>query len=651
MADKDSSAYSAWFGTGRLRKPSFKLSADAELSPLFAKELSRAIIIDDPKGISLDLSLQPSGSDALTPGSYNITSWDGRVMILGGDYSGLLYGVFDFVRRLRLGVDFLSATERNDVTVQPVVQHRALNHWDNMDGSIERGYAGRSLFFEGGDIVFDKERLTDYARLLASVGINEICLNNVNVSPRAALLITDLLLPDLAKIAGIFREYGVRLLIAVEFSSPLTIGHLPTCDPLDDKVSEWWRRQADVVYSYIPDLAGFLVKADSEFRIGPAALGRTQADGANVIAGALAQHGGVLYWRCFVYNCEQDWRDAKTDRPMSAYNHFHALDGHFAENVILQVKNGPVDFQVREPLSPLLGAMKQTKEALEFQIAGEYTGHEIDVYSDAVAFSDVLNSPVDENKQLADIIGADKDIIAVVAVAGVGRETSWTGHPLEQLNLFAFGHLAINPRVSAAPLTTAWARLTFGDDKNVIETVTNILAVSRGAYEQYVSPLGLGFMVNIGHHYGPSPEGYEFMKWGTYHRANHDSVGVDRTTKGTGYTGQYPAYIRDFYENLDTCPENLLLFFHRVRYDYVMHDGRTLLQRIYDDHFEGAEKVGEFVEKWHSLRGLVPEDIFIDVEARLKKQQQNANEWRDVINTYFYRFTGIKDARGRKIYD
>jgi len=457
------------------------------------------------------------------------------------------------------------------------------------------------------------------------------------------------LLPDIAGLADIFREFGIRFIIAVDFTGPRLLGGLKTYDPLDDNVIKWWNKTAAEVYKHIPDLAGFLVKADSEFRDGPAALGRTQADGANVIARALKPFGGKVYWRCFVYNCVQDWRDTVTDRPKAAYDHFYPLDGDFDKNVILQIKHGPSDFQVREPNSPLLGAMKHTAQAIELQVTQEYTGQQIDLYALAVQWEEVFSAPVSDKESMRDLMG--NKISAIVAVANTGLDMNWTGNTLAQANLYSFGRMACDPTLTASKVLGEWIELTFGDDPVLMRPLLGMMLASRGVYEKYTSPLGLGWMVNIHHHYGPSPEGYEFSKWGTYHRANHRGIGVDRTENGTGYTAQYHPYLNKLYSDPGTCPEELLLYFHRLPYEYKLKSGKTLIQFIYDTHFEGYEDVEEFIGTWDMLKPKLPESAYNSVAARLKQQLANAREWRDVVNTYFHRITGIPDEQYRKIYE
>jgi len=578
---------------------------------------------------------------------FTLQGSDNKVAIEGGCSIGLLYGVYALLFRLRRGENPQSI----NVSEAPAVFHRILNHWDNGDGTVERGYSGKSLFWRDGKIGYDLARLKDYARLLASIGINEISVNNVNVRMQTAKLLSPDAnegLNDLAKVAEVFRPFGIRLIISVHFDSPVWIGGLKTSDPTCEKVVAFWNEAAERVYAKIPYLAGFLVKADSEFQSGPNAFGHTQDVGANVIARALQPYGGTLYWRCFIYNCMQDWRDTKTDRPKAAYDTFFPIDGKFDENIILQVKHGPSDFQVREPNSPLFGAMQHTVEALEFQISQEYTGQQKDLYAWAVQWEEILAAPIDETRILRDLVGHDKEIRAVVAVSNTGDDENWCGHLLAQANLFAFGRLAWNPALTAEEITREWVSLTFAPE--IHAPIEKMLLASRHVYEKYNAPLGICWMVYVHHHYGPSVDGYEYTPWGTYHRANHEAIGVDRTRAGTGYTDQYTPYVRDLYENLDTCPQELLLYFHRLRYDFLLKDNRTLLQYIYDTHFEGVEGVEEFIRTWDSLSGKMPEDAHAHVSDRLQMQLKNAKEWRDIINTYFFRKTGTPDAHGRKIY-
>ena len=553
---------------------------------------------------------------------------DGYTVTGGG--KGLLYGVYRLLMKLAAGMD-----PACEWTV-PAHKLRMINHWDNMDGSVERGYAGSSLFFKDGTFIDDWPRLRRYARMLASVGINAVCLNNVNVKPPADQLITEELLPQLAKVADLLRAYGIRLITAIDYALPYTMG-LGTADPLDPAVAAWWWERADAIYRHIPDFAGVLVKADSEFRPGPYMYGRSHAEGANMLAKAFKPHGGKVIWRCFVYNCTQDWRDTGTDRPKAAYEHYAPLDGRFEDNVILQIKNGPYDFQVREPVSPLLFAMPGTAKALELQLAQEYTGHQIDLYYMPPMWDEVAR----------DLKGYEP--LHICAVSNLGSDDNWTGHDLAQANLFAYGLFAWRGHTDDADAGW-WISLTYGADPRLKDTLGGMLLRSRAVYEKYTAPLGLCWMVRPNTHYGPDPEGYEYDKWGTYLRTDRDGLGIDRGSRGTAYTLQYPEPFRTLYDIPDTCPQELLLFFHRLRFDHILPDGRTLIQYIYDTRFEGAREAERLLNDWESLSDLIPREGYLHTLERFRRQLLNAHEWRDVLNNYFRRFSGAADRQGREIH-
>ena len=562
----------------------------------------------------------------------------GRITVRGGA-RGILYGTYEAL------FDRICAQPLPTGVQSPAYALRMLDAWDNTDGTIERGYAGRSLWFEGGAFSYEPDRIRQLGRMLASAGINVLCVNNVNVDASARALIGGLL-PETAAFARLLRPFGVRLMLSVDFSMPLFAGEpdpaagtdpgpLRTADPLDEDVRRWWKTRAARVYEAIPDLAGFLVKADSEHRPGPNTYGRNHAQGANMLAEALAPFGGVLVWRAFVYNCMQDWRDTKTDRPCAAYEQYAPLDGQFAENVILQVKNGPYDFQVREPLSPLLLGLKHTAMALELQLTQEYTGHQIDLFAMPPRWREIFDG-----------MGKEK-VRAVAAVGNLGRDANWTGHPFAALNLCAYGRFAWDPDRSPEKEIRRWCRLS--GYRRDAEKLTELLLRSARSYEKYTAPLGLCWMVNPGGHYGPSPWGYEFQAWGTYNRADRDCVGIDRTAAGTGLVKQYPPELAELYGDPTRCPDELLLFFHRLPYAFRMRDGRTLIQRIYDDHFEGCEEVLEMRRLLAEL-DLPARDRAV-VDERMERQLLNAREWRDVTNTFFRRLSGVPDEHGRKIYD
>ncbi|BAB04780.1 alpha-glucuronidase family glycosyl hydrolase [Halalkalibacterium halodurans] len=584
---------------------------------------------------------------------YAIYSEKGRLVLVGKTETGVLYGTFHLLRLLQMR-DHLHDLR---IVENPRNQLRMINEWDNMDGSIERGYAGGSIFFEHNKVTNNLQRIKDYARILSSIGINAIAFNNVNVHEEETKLITRKFLPDVAKVANIFRQYGIKTFLSINYASPIQLGKLETADPLDEKVRAWWKETVADIYRYIPDFGGFLVKADSEHRPGPFTYGRNHAEGANMLAEALAPFGGIVLWRCFVYNCLQDWRDRKTDRARAAYDHFKPLDGLFHDNVVLQIKNGPMDFQVREPVSPLFGAMPKTNQMLEFQITQEYTGQQkhlcylVPQWKEILDFDTFANGKESPVKSIVDGSQYDYKVSGITAVSNVGNDENWTGHLLAQANLYGYGRLTWNPNLSTEEVTTEWTRATFGDNEEVIQTIHEMLLQSWLIYESYTAPLGVGWMVEPGHHYGPNVDGYEYSVWGTYHYADCHGIGVDRTVAtGTGYTAQYFAENYELYEHLETCPDSLLLFFHHVPYTHKLKSGVTVIQHIYDTHFSGAEQAEQLLESWRSLEGKVDSERFQQVLERLEHQAEHAKEWRDVINTYFYRKSGIPDEKKRTIY-
>ncbi len=525
-----------------------------------------------------------------------------------------------------------------------------------MDGSIERGYAGKSIFYKDNNLRNDLARVRDYARMLASIGINALSINNVNVSYEETRLIDDKL-EMVITIADILRDYGITTYLSVNYAAPMQLSSIDTADPLDEKVRLWWKEKTAEIYEQIPDFGGFVVKADSEGRPGPFTYSRSHADGANMMAEALEPYGGLLIWRCFVYNCQQDWRDKETDRARAAYDNFKDLDGEFKENVLLQIKNGPMDFQVREPVTPLFGAMPETNQVLELQVTQEYTGQQKDLcylipqwkkVTDFDTYAEGENTPV---KRIVDGSIYNQENTGFAAVVNVGDDQNWTGHHLAQSNLYGYGRLAWNPDLTAIEITEEWIKITFGQEQEVMESLLRMLLYSWSIYEDYTSPLGIGWMVNPGHHYGVNVNGYEYSRWGTYHRADHEGIGVDRSlATGTGYAGQYFEENAKKYETVENCPDELLLFFHHVSYTHELDSGKTVIQHIYDSHFRGAAAVKELQGHWDKLEGKIDQRIYQNVKERLEMQLENAVEWRDQVNTYFHRMSGIDDQYDRKIY-
>ena len=584
----------------------------------------------------------------------------GVTVVVADEPAGLLYGLFHAVRLGESAFARPRAVERH----RPATALRMLDHWDNVDvhpdlGQVERGYSGGSIFWADGALRADLSRVRAYGRLLAACGVNRVTVNNVNVHATEARLLTDRL-GDVAAIAEALRPYGIRAHLSVNFAAPITLGGLPTADPLDARVRSWWAETTARVYESIPDFGGYLVKADSEGQPGPFGYGRSHADGANLLADALAPFGGVVHWRAFVYNHRQDWRDRSTDRARAAHDHFAPLDGQFRRNAILQVKYGPIDFQPREPVSPVIAAMPSTRLAVEFQVTAEYTGQQRHVCYLGPLWSEVLGfRPWGEQGASVAQIAADRGG-GIVAVSNVGADPFWTGHPLAQANLYAFGRLAWDPRLDPVSVLDEWIGLTFppgaderGGGPELRGALHAMMDDSWRVYERYTAPLGVGFMVRPGHHYGPDVDGYEYTPWGTYHFADRDGVGVDRTrATGTGFTGQYPRPWSEVYESLEQCPDELLLFFHHVAYTHVLRSGSSVIQHIYDNHFAGAQQAAEMRRMWADIEpgDMVPPSLYARVRERLDEQVRSAREWCDQVNAYFFRKSGVPDAHGRPIY-
>lgn len=570
------------------------------------------------------------------------------LLITGSNDRGVLYGTFQFLSKIARGE---SITHINELQ-NPYAPIRWVNQWDNLDGRIERGYGGRSIFFEDGKVRDDLSRAGEYARLLASVGINACTINNVNANPAA---LEDNFIVQVRRIADAFRPWGVHLAMSVDLSSPKVIGGLDTFDPLDPRVAEWWQKKVDYIYAQIPDFAGFVVKADSEGRSGPSAYNRTHADAANVIARALKPHGGVVFYRAFVYNHHLDWRNLKNDRAKAAYDNFHPLDGEFADNAIVQIKNGPIDFQVREPVSSLFAGLRKTNEAIELQITQEYTGQQkqlcflVPMWKEVLDFDMRIDGKSTPVKDLVSGRVFHRPIGGFAGVANVGLDANWIGSPLAMANLYGFGRLSWDPNLTSEAIVDEWTRLTFGSDPLVVQTVKKLQLDSWPVYESYTGNLGVGTLTNItGNHYDPGPMSSEENGWGQWHRADHKGIGMDRTiATGTGYIGQYPPEVQKLYETLAACPDNLLLFFHHVPYPHVLHSGKTVIQHFYDAHFEGAERAAGFVSQWKSLEGHLDEARYQDILSRFQYQAGEAVKWRDTICNWIYRLSGIPDNKGR----
>jgi alpha-glucuronidase len=569
------------------------------------------------------------------------------VVVAGADERGVLYGAFALLRRIATGADLTQL----DLHEQPAMPIRWVDEWDNANGTVERGYGGRSIFFEGGKVRDDLTLAGDYARLLASVGVNGCNVNNVN---GAASFLTPEMIQGVARIADAMRPWGVRVALSVDIASPQKIGDLQTFDPLDPQVKAWWAQKVDAIYAAIPDFAGFTVKADSEGQAGPAIYGRSPADAANTLAAALVPHGGVVLYRAFVYNNHLDYADLKADRARAAYDIFHPLDGQFAPNVVVQIKYGPIDFQAEEPVSPLFAGLEKTNSAMELQITQEYLGQQRHLVYLAPLWKEKLdfdlhaenrNTPV---KSIVEGKSFHHSLGGIIGVADVGRD-GWLGAPLAMANLYAFGRLAWNPDLSAEQIAAEWTRQTISTDPAVVATVDKMLMQSWPAYVDYTGFLGTQTLTDItGSHYGPNIESSERNGWGQWHRDDAHGIGMDRSVStGTGFTGQYPAQVAQIYESLSATPDSLLLFFHHVPWTYKLHSGRTVIQHVYDSHYRGAQEAAQLGEEWATLEGKIDPALFEDESARLAYQAGHAIVWRDAIVQYFFKESGVPDAQGR----
>ena len=590
------------------------------------------------KGIDVPVARIPGPVAGAGDEGYALERTDAKTVVISANSDlGALHGAFAFLRMLQTGrpVDALK------VTSAPRIERRLLDHWDNLNGTIERGYAGSSLWQWFVLPEYKTPRYRDYARACASIGLNGSVLNNVNAD---ALILTPAYLAKVAAIAGALRPYGIRVYLSARFSAPMELGGLKTADPLDPAVIGWWKAKVDEIYGFLPDFGGFLVKANSEGQPGPQNFGRTHADGANLLADALAPHGGIVLWRAFVYEVQPT-----VDRVKQAYNEFKPLDGKFRGNVIVQIKNGPLDFQPREPFHPLFGAMPRTNLALELQITQEYLGASTQLCFLGPLFEEVLRTDTlaeGAGSTVARIIEGALDHRPVSVIAGVantGNDRDWTGHPLAASSWYAFGRLAWDPSLDSAQIADEWVRMTFSNDAGVVGPVTRMLLASRETVVDYSMPLGLHHIMATDHHYGPGPwadAGRPDWNPIYYHRADAEGLGADRTAAGTNALEDYPPAVARAWGDLATCPDNLLLWFHHVPWDYRMRSGRIFWDELCLRYQRGVDGVHQLQRDWASVAGLIDSERFEHVQALLKRQERDAREWRDACLLYFRQFSG-----------
>lgn len=577
---------------------------------------------------------------------------DKMTVIAANSQAGLLYGTFSLIRQLQ------TSQPVADLNIQenPKYNLRVLNHWDNLDGTVERGYAGHSIWWNRNETLTELlPSYMHYARANASVGINGTVINNVNANPN---VLTSEYIERFAEFADILRPFNIKIYMSVNFASPSVLDGLETADPLNKDVITWWENRVKEIYQKIPDFGGFLVKANSEGQPGPMDFGRTHVDGANMLAKVLKPYNGIVMWRAFVYEPEND------DRAAQAFAEFMPLDGKFDDNVIVQVKNGPVDFQPREPFSPLFGAMQKTPVMIEFQITQEYLG-----FSDHLAYLSTMWKEVLDADTYAKGVGStvakttdgslfNHNLTAISGVANIGRDINWTGHDFAQSNWYAFGRLAWDYHLTSNEIAQEWIKMTFTNQPQFVEVATNLMMRSREAVVNYMTPLGLHHLMGWSHHYGPEPwteiEGAR-PDWlpSYYHRASTDGIGFNRSSTGTNSVSQYYSPLKEQYDNLATCPENLLLWFHHLPWNYRLASGLTLWDALVYKYYEGVEQARYFQKQWDRLEGTIDQERFQAIQNKFKTQTREAIWWRDACVLYFQTFSGkpIPSELERPIHD
>lgn len=567
-----------------------------------------------------------------------------QIVITGKNDVAVLYGVFHFLRILQTN----KSVKNLHITDSPKTNIRILNHWDNLDRTVERGYAGFSLWNWQKLPDFIDQRYIDYARANASIGINGTVLTNVNAN---ALILTPQYLEKVEALANVFRPYGIKVYLTARFSAPIEIGNLKTADPKDPEVINWWKNKSAEIYKRIPDFGGFLVKANSEGQPGPQNYGRDHVDGANMLADAVAPFGGVIMWRAFVYS-EHD----ANDRAKQAYAEFQPYDGKFKENVIVQVKNGAIDFQPREPFHPLFGAMPKTPIMMEFQITQEYLGFSTHLVFLPKLFQEVLEADTyqkGKGSTVAKVVDGtlyQNKLTGIAGVANIGNDLNWTGHPFAQANWYGFGRLAWNPYLDSETIADEWLRSTFSNDENFIKPVKKIMIESREAVVNYMTPLGLHHIMDTGHHYGPGPwvSNLSRPEWNPtyYHKAGKNGIGFDRSKTGTNATAQYATEVEKLFDNLETCPEKDLLWFHHVSWDYKLKNGQTLWNGLALKYQEGVNQVATMQNVWNQAEKYIDSERFNEVQMLLEIQHKEAKWWRDACLLYFQQFSGKELSAG-----
>ncbi len=600
------------------------------------------------KKLVAPIAFKALGREGFIIKTANVKGNDTLVVAANEDI-GLLYGTFHLLRL----VQTQTSLKNIDITSIPKIQYRLLNHWDNLNGSVERGYAGKSLWKWDQLPEEIDPRYTDYARANASLGINGTVLNNVNANPD---VLKQEYLIKVAKLAEVFRPYGIRVFLSINFSSPISakftlnsrrggIGNLKTSDPLDPNVRQWWKDKVKEIYEYIPDFGGFLVKANSEGMPGPQNFGRTHADGANMLAEALSPYGGIVMWRAFVYDADTD-----PDRAKRAYMEFVPLDGKFHSNVFVQAKNGPIDFQPREPIQPLFGAMPKTPLMMELQITQEYLGHSTHLvylapmWKEYLQFDTFAKGKGSYTAKVIDGTLHNYHMTAIAGVTNIGDDRNWCGHLFAQANWYAYGRLAWDHTLAAEQIADEWITMTLSRDDSVVQKIKSMMAGSWEACINYMTPLGLHHIMQADFHYGPQPSHSRSQRqdWTSvyYHRADSNGLGFDRSSTGSNATSQYFSPLREQFDNIETCPEKYLLWFHHVPWDHKMKSGRIFWDELCYKYYSGTAYVDKMIENWASLEGKIDPEIFQHVKGKLEQHKKDATTWRDACMKYFQKFSG-----------
>ncbi len=584
---------------------------------------------------------------------YLIKNIKKKIFIFSKNKNGFLYSLYHIFEMIQL-----KKINKKNIFIheKPHVKLRIIQHLDNLDGSIEKGYSGNSIFFLKNNINFNFSRIIYYCKLLCSIKINAICINNINVNISSTFLITKNWLIQLYEIYNILYEYNIKMFLSVNYQSPLILSKINTFDPLNKKVINWWETKIEEIYSYLPYLGGFLIETDSKYNKGPISYKRNHIEGCKNIAKNLNYFNGILIWKCNIFK-EQNWRDKNNDKILHNYEYFKKFNNMFPKNVILQI-NSPIGYQVREPVSPLLGSMNKTSQILELQINQEFTGQQIDLCWLPIQWKNIFNFNTyyykNKKSTIKKLISGklhNAKYYGVSVISNIGDNYNWTGNYLSQSNIFSYGNILWNLNINLNNLLKNWIKLSISNNNKIIKIIKKIIFNSWKIYEKYTSPLGIGGMVDPIFNYKVNVDGYEYINSGIYHNSNRYNIGYDRTSNGSNFVKQYSKKNFIKFNNPKKCPEELLLFFHNLPYKYKLKKYKySIIQYIYNTHFEGVKEIYKWIKLWNKTKFYIKKNIFRNVKKRLKKQYINSIEWRDKINTYFYRKSGIKDKFKRKIY-